>query len=241
MLGSTHFTRSLDPDGESEHLREKVAAYLNMDMIGRLEGDALILQGVGSSTAWPREIERRNVVVGLDIATSDSPFMATDATAFYLKGVPVLNAFTGPHGEYSTPRDRPDTLDYEGMRRVAQLVALIVRSLATGEAAPDFVRLEATGDSPRRRTSRVYLGTIPDYTQTDSQGARISGVAKDSPAEAAGLQSGDLVVEMAGRKIETIYDYSHALDSLKAGQPSGLVVLRDGRRLELTITPGARE
>ncbi|MDH3475288.1 MAG: PDZ domain-containing protein, partial [Rhodospirillales bacterium] len=113
--------------------------------------------------------------------------------------------------------------------------------LATGEAAPDFVRLEATGDSPGRRTSRVYLGTIPDYAQTEGQGARISGVAKGGPAEAAGLRSGDLVIEMAGRKIENIYDYSHALDSLKVGRPVAMIVLRGGERLDLTLTPEARE
>jgi hypothetical protein len=116
------------------------------------------------------------VVVGLDIVTNDSPFMATDATAFYLKGVPVLNAFTGAHDEYSAPRDTPDSLDYDGMQRVAHLVALIARSLATSEAAPAFVRLEATGETPRRRTSRVYLGTVPDYADTEGLWARISGV-----------------------------------------------------------------
>ena len=241
MLGSTHFTRRLASSGEAVGLGAQVAGYINLDMVGRLESEELILQGVGSSSVWLREIERRNVVVGLDIVTNDSPFMATDATAFYLKGVPVLNAFTGAHDQYSTPRDTPDTLDYEGMQRVAHLVALIARSLATSEAAPEFVHLEATGDSPRRRTSRVYLGTIPDYAQTEGQGARISGVAKGGPAEAAGLQSGDRVIEMAGREIENIYDYSHALDSLKAGRLVDMVVLRDGQRLRLTITPEARE
>ena len=167
--------------------------------------------------------------------------MATDATAFYLKGVPVLNAFTGAHAEYSTPRDTPDTLNYAGAQKVARLVALIARSLATADAAPDYIRQDPAGASPRRRTSRVYLGTIPDYTQTDIAGARLSGVAKGGPAEAAGLKDGDIVVEMAGQTIGNIYDYSHALDSLKVDTPVEVVVLRDGRRLTLTLTPGARE
>lgn len=66
-------------------------------------------------------------------------------------------------------------------------------------------------------------------------------MAKGGPAEASGLQSGDLVIEMAGQEIENIYDYSHALDSLKVGQPIVMVVLREGRRLRLSITPQARE
>jgi Tol biopolymer transport system component len=239
ILGSTHFTRSFG-GADRESLYPAVAAYLNMDMIGRLDGP-LSLQGVGSSSVWPREIEKRNVPVGLNIVTSESAFMATDATAFYLKGVPVLNAFTGPHAEYSTPRDTPDTLNYDGMQQVARLMALIARGLATAETAPDYIRQDPAGTSPRRRTSRVYLGTIPDYTQTDVEGARISGVASGGPAEAAGLKDGDIVVEMAGQTIGNIYDYSHALDGLKVGEPIEVVVLRDGKRVTLTLTPGGRE
>ncbi len=240
ILGSTHFTRSFGGDPDRKSLHPEIAAYLNMDMIGRLDKQ-MSLQGVGSSSAWPREIEKRNVPVGLSIATSDSAFMATDATAFYLKGVPVLNAFTGAHGDYSTPRDTPDRLNYAGMGQVARLIALITRSLATAAEAPDYIYQEPTGQSPRRRTSRVYLGTIPDYTQTDVEGARISGVAKGGPAEAAGLKDGDIVVEMAGQTIGNIYDYSHALDGLKVDTPIEVVVRRDGRRVTLTLTPGARE
>ncbi len=240
ILGSTHFTRAFAGEAGGDSLHPAIAAYLNMDMIGRLD-KSLSLQGVGSSSVWPREIEARNVPVGLNIVTSDSAFMATDATAFYLKGVPVLNAFTGPHAEYSTPRDTPDTLNYDGMQKVARLIALIARSLATAEAAPDYIRQDPAGASPRRRTSQVYLGTIPDYTQTDIAGARISGVARGGPAEAAGLQDGDIVVEMAGQAIANIYDYSHALDGLRVDTPVEVVVLRDGHRVTLTLTPGARD
>ena len=244
ILGASHFVRTLAGDepggGERDHIRDRVAAYLNMDMIGRLE-DKLILQGVGSSAIWPREIERRNAPVGLSIATSDSAFLATDAIAFYLKGVPVLNAFTGVHGDYSTPRDTADKLNYEGLQKVARLMTLIGRGLATAEQAPDYIRQSPGGGSPTRRMSQVYLGTIPDYTQSDGGGARLSGVAKDGPAEAAGLKGGDLVVEMAGQEIANIYDYSRALDALKIGQAVDFVVLRDGERMVLSVTPGARE
>ncbi len=236
LLGSSHYVRSLK--GKDKDLGGKVAAYLNMDMVGRLDG-SLILQGVGSSSVWPREIERRNAPVGLSISTSDSAFLATDATAFYLAGVPVLNAFTGPHGEYSTPRDTAETLNYQGLQKVARFMALVGRGLATAEAAPDYIRQE--GGSPRRRTSRVYLGTIPDYTQGDGKGTRISGVAKGGPAEAGGLEDGDIVVEMAGQAIANIYDYASALDALKVDEPVTFVVMRGGERVELSITPGARE
>ena len=52
---------------------------------------------------------------------------------------------------------------------------------------------------------------------------------------------GDVIVEMAGQKIGNIYDYSHALDALKVGEPVKLVVLRQGKRLVLRLTPEARD
>jgi Tol biopolymer transport system component len=237
LLGSSHFVQSLG--STDENAERAIAAYLNMDMVGRLDG-ALILQGVGSSTIWPREIERRNVPVGLTIVTDTSPFMATDATAFTLAGIPVLNAFTGAHADYSTPRDTADKLNLDGLQKVARLMALITRSIASNDAMPDYVRQEM-GSAPGRRMSRVYMGTIPDYAQAGAGGARLSGVAKDGPAEQGGLRAGDVIISMAGQTIETIYDYSAALDGLKIDEPVTVVVVRDGSQVELTVTPGARQ
>ena len=56
-----------------------------MDMVGRLDKH-LILQGVGSSSIWRGEIERRNAPVGLPITLQDDSYLPTDASSFYLKG-----------------------------------------------------------------------------------------------------------------------------------------------------------
>ena len=100
-----------------------------MDMIGRIIETTLILQGVGSSSSSGRaRSSSRNVPVGLAISTNENAFLPTDATSFYLKGVPVLNAFTGAHENYSTPADTADTLNYEGAAKIiANLMALITQ------------------------------------------------------------------------------------------------------------------
>jgi S1-C subfamily serine protease len=61
------------------------------------------------------------------------------------------------------------------------------------------------------------------------------------PAEQAGLQKGDVIVEIAGQTITNIYDYTYALDLLKIGQPSKVIYVRDGKRIETTLTPAARK
>ncbi len=239
LLGSTHFVDRFVGSGQTD-LHKLIAAYLNMDMIGHYDR-SLVLQGIGSSSIWKREIEQRNVPIGLAITTNDNAFLPTDTTAFYLKGVPVLNAFTGAVPTYHSPRDVPASLNYDGAAKVAQLMGAITRSLALAEAAPDYIKQAPTERSDRRRTSSVYLGTIPDYTNTDAAGALIGGVAADSPAATAGLQAGDQVIAIAGRKIANIYDYSHALDGLKVGEAIKIVVLRKGEEVTLEVVPGSRE
>ena len=52
---------------------------------------------------------------------------------------------------------------------------------------------------------------------------------------------GDVIVEFAGQKIANIYDYTYALDAVKIGQQVKMAVEREGKRVELTVTPEARK
>ena len=243
ILGSQSFVAWLAGDGEtprSRPLENKISAYLNMDMIGRLR-EHVALQGVGSSSVWKREIEQRNVVAGLPITTSDDSYLPTDATAFFLAGVPSLTAFTGSHEDYHSPRDTADKINYEGVEKISRLIALIARSLATSVETPDYVEQKKPDGEGATRGLRVYLGTIPDYVQGDIKGVKLSGVTKSGPAHRAGARTGDVIVELAGRAIENIYDYTYAIDALKIGEKTVMVVLRDGVRMDLTVIPGSRE
>lgn len=230
LLGSSHFVSSL------EH---HPVAYLNLDMVGRLR-EHLVLQGVGSSPAWPGLIERGNIPVGLPIVLQSDTYLPTDATSFYLKQVPILSAFTGSHEDYHTPRDRPEKLNYPGLEKITRLMSLITQSLLASEEAPEYRQVERPESLGRRAHLRAYLGTIPDYVETP-QGLKLAGVVHGGPAQQAGLQAGDVIVELAGRKIENIYDYTYAIEALKIGEPVSIVVLRGQKRLQLEITPGSRE
>jgi Tol biopolymer transport system component len=241
LLGSSYFTRTFGGrTAEPTSLRPALAAYVNMDMIGRLDKN-LIVQGVGSSSTWLGLLERFNAPIGLPIVTQNDSYLPTDATSFYLKEVPILNAFTGAHADYHTPRDTADKLNYNGAEKITHLFATITAALAIQADAPDYRRMEKPASTVGRVGIRAYLGTIPDYAQTDVVGVKLSGVAKGGPAESAGMQSGDIVVELAGKKIENIYDYTYALDGLKIGTPVEVTVLRGNQRMALTVTPGARE
>ncbi len=72
---------------------------------------------------------------------------------------------------------------------------------------------------------RVITGTIPDYA-TEVKGLLLGGVIGGGPAEQAGLQKGDVIVEIAGQTIANIYDYTYALELLKVDQPVKVVYMR---------------
>ncbi|MGE0684007.1 MAG: M28 family peptidase, partial [Candidatus Binatia bacterium] len=241
LLGSSYFARTFaNQPTEPASLRPEIVAYLNMDMIGRLEKN-LIVQGIGSSSQWLAALERFNAPIGLPITVQNDSYLPTDATSFYLKEVPILNAFTGAHVDYHTPRDTADKINYAGAEKITRLFAAIAGSLATDANAPDYQRMAKPTMAVGRVGIRAYLGTIPDYAQTDVAGVKLSGVANGGPAEQAGVQGRDVVIELAGKKIENIYDYTYALDGLKIGSPVEMVVLRGERRVTMTVTPGARE
>ncbi len=218
-----------------------VAAYVNFDMVGRLRDNKLSLQGVGSSSAWRRLIEKRNVAAGFNVALQDDPYLPTDTTPFYSKRVPVLNFFTGSHEDYHRPTDKPDTLNYDGLERITKFARALVADLAKGPDRPDYLTVaRADSGGGGRENLRAYLGTIPDYA-TEVPGVKLSGVRGGAPAEKAGLKGGDIIVEFGGKKIANIYDYTYAMDAVKIGQPVPVVVLRSGQRVTLTVTPEARK
>jgi S1-C subfamily serine protease len=155
--------------------------------------------------------------------------------------VPILSAFTGAYSEYHTPRDTPATLNYDGAAKIARFMGLVARSLATREAPPDYVPQAGPKPGERRAGLRAYLGTIPDYAESDVKGVKLSGVAAKGPAAQAGVKGGDVIVELAGKKIENIYDYTYAIEALKIGQAVKIVVQRGPARLTLEVTPASRE
>ncbi|NNE94091.1 MAG: M28 family peptidase [Verrucomicrobiales bacterium] len=241
LLGSNRYVQHVaktTKKNANAPIGDQVAAYLNMDMIGRLD-EKLIMQGLGSSDYWAGAIERRNAPIGLSITTQKDSYLPTDTTAFYPRKVPILAAFTGLHDEYHTPRDTPDLINYEGAKDVSRLMALILRDLVTTDSPPVWAKVD-----PPKRGSRgfsVFLGTIPDYAQGDDvKGVKLSGVSENGPAQKAGLQAGDIIIELNGVKIGNVYDYTGALADLKVGKEFDIKILRDGKEVPLKITPASR-
>jgi peptidase M28-like protein/PDZ domain-containing protein/PA domain-containing protein len=220
---------------------DQLEAYLNFDMVGRMQDNKLTVQATGTSPAWAKLLEQTNIQAGFDLMLQADPYQPTDVATFNSASVPSLAFFTGTHADYHKPSDTADKIDYDDLDRIVDFAAAIVKRLEDATEVPQFTKVEQqTQPGGGRAGVRVFTGTIPDYS-TDVKGLLLSGVIGGGPAEQAGLQKGDIIVEIAGQTIANIYDYTYALDVLKIGQPAKLVYIRNGERKETMLTPAARK
>jgi serine protease Do len=72
------------------------------------------------------------------------------------------------------------------------------------------------------------------------EGVLISQVESNSPAEIAGLHSGDIILEYNGKETKSPRDLSLAVADTKVGVPAKLTVLRDGKTLNMNVAIGER-
>lgn len=234
LIGSTAFINQ--PPVPSDQL----AAYFNFDMVGRMQDNKLTLQAVGTSPAWRRAIEQANVPAGFDLVLQDDPYQPTDVATFNGASVPSLSFFTGTHTDYHRPTDTADKVNYEDLDRIVEFAAALVRRIGDAPEAPQYTKVDQPTQTGGRAGVRVFTGTIPDYA-TEVKGLLLGGVIGGGPAEHAGLQKGDVIVEIAGQLIANIYDYTYALELLKVGEAVKIVYTRGGERREATLTPAARK
>jgi len=220
---------------------EQIAAYVNFDMVGRMQNNKLIAQAVGSSPAWARLLERANVAAGFDLTTQADPYLPTDSASFNGAGVATLNFTTGSHADYHKPSDTAEKIAYDDLDRIVDMATAVVRNLVNADDAPRFTKVDQATHTSRGSIAgvRVTTGTIPDYA-TEVKGLLLSGVVGGGPAEQAGLMKGDVIVEIAGQTIANIYDYTYALELLRVNQPVKVVYLRGGERRDTQLTPAAR-
>ena len=173
------------------------------------------------------------------LTLNEDGFGPSDHSSFYAKQVPVLFFWTGTHEDYHKPSDTADKINYEGEARIVSFVANVVRDIDKSDKRPTYT--VAKSDSQGRSTGfRVYLGTIPNYADSND-GLKLDGVRDDSPAAKAGLKAGDRIVKMAGHDVKNVYDYTYALGEMKAGQEYDVEIVRGSEHLTLKITPAARK
>jgi hypothetical protein len=211
-------------------------AMINMDMIGRMREHRLNIGGVGTAKEW-RDLMSEEKAFQLTL--NEDGFGPSDHSSFYAKQIPVLFFWTGTHNDYHKPSDTFDKINYDDEAHILEMVARIVNHLGTADKRLTYTTAKSD-PAPRSGGFRVYLGTIPNYADSND-GLLLDGVREDSPAAKAGLKAGDKIVKIGDHDIRNVYDYTAALGEMKAGQEYVFEVKRGNEKLSLKVKPEARK
>ncbi len=223
---------------------DRIVTMLNFDMVGRLRNDRLFVYGTGTASELQALVDSANSIPGAQpfrIAGGGDGFGSSDHSSFYGKDIPVLHFFTDLHEDYHRASDDPDKVSAEGAARVVRLALDLTRGIGNRPSRLTFLRAAAPRQvAGTRQGSDTYLGSIPDMAAGDIPGLRLTGIRPGSPADSGGLKSGDVIVEFAGKPVKDLFSYSDALYAQKPGDVVKIAVLRDGKRVELSVTLGKR-
>jgi hypothetical protein len=234
LLGSQYFVE------HSPLPIDSMVAMLNFDMVGRLRGDSVIVYGVATARELPALLDSANRSVGLRVSGIGDGFGSSDHSSFFARGLPVLHFFTNIHDDYHRASDDASKINAAGAAKVVMLAEQLVRQVDARDARLTFVRAAPAAVTQRGGGSQVYLGSIPDMAAGETPGLRLTGVRAGSPADSAGLKAGDVVVELAGKRVTDLQSYSDALYANKPGDEIAIVVVRNGERITVRTRLGRR-
>jgi hypothetical protein len=220
---------------------ERVTAAVNLDMVGRLRDEHLIVFGVRSGYGWRRLLSSQNDEAGLQLDFSWTLKPNADHYSFFDHGIPVLMAHTGLHDDYHRPSDVANRINSTGMARVTRLLFAMLYELADRPAAVPGFRAAARHETPdtekalleqsEKPADRLGVGWSEDAAVVG--GVKVSVVTAGSPADRAGVRQGDCIVRFAGRDIHSDNDFFAAVYT--AESPASLTLRRPGASKPLQL------
>jgi membrane-associated protease RseP (regulator of RpoE activity) len=231
--------------GSAEYVKhpptsDPIVAMINMDMVGRMRNNKLIVNGGDSAKEWHELVDPACTEARVDCTVSGSGYGPSDQMSFYVAGVPVLFLFTGSHLDYHTATDDSDKINAAGGARVAMIVTEVTRAVANHAAPLTYVKSPPESSGGDVRHIGASLGTVPSYTDDPGAppGVQLSDVVPDGPAAKAGLHGGDRIVQVGSVDVRNINDLMFVLQAAKPGVETTIVFVRDGKRQTATATFG---
>jgi len=125
-----------------------------------------------------------------------------------------------------------------GLERGARVVAVVVRDSRARRLG--FVWGAKATPTPPASGAPGYLGVYLPDEQGTGAGVLIEGSVVGSPADKAGLRSGDRIVSVNGRSVKTRQELGQSLRGKRAGESVALMIARGGKTLGITVVLGER-
>jgi hypothetical protein len=216
---------------------DSTLAMVNLDMVGRMRDRRLIALGVRSAAEWPALLDSANAALQLDVRASGDGWGPSDQASFFARKRPVIHFFTDVHEDYHRPSDDWEKINADGIEEVATLATNLVRRLADRPGQLTFVDAPPPAPPVASTGARPVLGTIPDMA-SEPGGVLLQGVRTGSPAAAAGIRAGDVIIGLGTHTIANLQDYANALFAYHAGDTVEVRVRRGSEVVPLTVVLG---
>lgn len=233
LLGAEHYVKSGHADAS------KIAAMINMDMIGRMQGWKAEVSGMGTAAEFDALLKPIFDASGLDVRSSASGMGPSDHAAFHRAGVPVLHFFTGVHPDYHNPSDVAHKINTEGAVKVIDLVQDVASVLAQ-RSGTLTARVTSGPQMPRGR-AKVRLGVMPGDYSGNEPGVLVGDVYENTSAAKAGIMKGDRIIRWGGEELADAGVMMQRLVDAKPGDVVEVVVVRDGKEITLPVTLLAKQ
>jgi aminopeptidase N len=235
LLGSKYYVKNM-----KRFPAKKVIGVINFDTVGRLWGKKLLVLSSNSAREWKFIFMGAGYVTGVESEMVTQDLDASDQRSFIEAGVPGVQIFSGANEDYHKPTDTPDKIDAAGMVKVATFAREGILYLAD-RIEPLTFQGQTTSEKPKTESQsgerKVSTGSMPDFAYS-GEGVRIADLTAGSPAEKAGLQKGDIIIQLGQYKVKNLREYSDALKKFNPGDVVDLHYLRDGKenqtKIELT-------
>lgn len=129
--------------------------------------------------------------------------------------------------------------------------AIVAQASGIGFAIPINAAKSILADlKTKGSVTRGWLGvSVQDITEDiaanlklkNGKGALVSHVFEGDPADVAGIKTGDIIIEIAKKKIEDTHELLRIVATLKVGEKTRVRVIRDGKEKVFEVIIGERK
>jgi hypothetical protein len=233
LLGSKHFMREPTVD------RDQIVFAVNVDMIGRLRNQRLMVFGTRTGYGLRRLVSECNQDLPLVLDFDWEMKANSDHYPFLSNQVPYVMLHTGMHDDCHRPSDDAHLINSTGMQHSSRLLFNLVYALAEQDQMSEF-RTACRRESPsqRKQVERPIAARPPRLgvrwqPESVDEGLKLDKIQPNSAAARSGLKVGDLLVSFDGQPVTETTKFAQQV--LAARSPVRATVRRGGELLELEL------
>jgi hypothetical protein len=229
LLGSKYYVR------HPAHDLKQTAAMINLDMIGRLGSNRIIVYGVGSSPDFSDLVSRMATAEGLSADLQRPAMGPSDHQPFFEAGIPVLHFFTGIHPQYHRPSDDFAKINTTGIARITDMVYQVIDELAGRDTLPAFSQV--SGRANIQIPSQEH-GALGIQLRGDQEIPIVSSILSGGAAERSGLQVNDQIVAINNKRVDGVSNMLTEMQALVPKEEIKVTVMRNEEKLEIPVILG---